>query len=171
MKKLLLHVCCAPCLSGTDKALADKDFCITGYFYNPNIHPEVEFNKRLDALKTYSNAKSFLTIVDVTYNIGMFDREVIDKPGDRCENCYRLRLDRTARYAADNKFDQFSTTLLLSPYQKHDKLKTIGEDMSRKYGVEFYYQDLRPHYHESITISKQMGLYRQKYCGCRLSLA
>jgi predicted adenine nucleotide alpha hydrolase (AANH) superfamily ATPase len=170
MKKMLLHACCGPCLSGADKALSDKGFCITGYFYNPNIHPEEEFNKRIDSLEKFSSDKGLLSIIDFTYDIALFDKEVMGKPGDRCENCYRLRLDRTAKYAADNNFDLFSTTLLLSPYQKHDKIKAVGEELSEKYKVGFHYMDMRPYYKGSIETSKQMGLYRQKYCGCYKSI-
>ncbi len=147
----------------------EEDLDVTAYFYNPNIHPESEFEKRVKALKKYSSAKDINAIIIENYDIGSFEREVVSKRGDRCENCYRLRLEAAACYAIHNKYDCFSTTLLLSPYQKHDLVKSIGEETSKKYGIGFYYKDLRPFYIESIRISKAMGLYRQKYCGCYIS--
>jgi len=166
MKKLLLHTCCAPCLSGTNEALLSDGFDITGYFYNPNIHPEDELARRIEALKKYSELKKFNAVIIDGYDFDLFNKEVVDRSGDRCRNCYRLRLEATAHYASRNKYESFSTTLLLSPYQKHDILKSIGEEISEKYGIDFYYMDMRPFYKGSIRISKELGLYRQKYCGC-----
>jgi hypothetical protein len=169
MKKLLLHTCCAPCLSGTDEALSSEGFDITGYFYNPNIHPEDELARRIEALKKYSELKKFNTIIIDGYDIDLFNKKAVDMSGDRCLNCYKLRLESTAKHAAVNSFDLFSTTLLLSPYQKHDIIRELGEDVSEKYGIEFYYRDMRPFYKDSVRISKEKGLYRQRYCGCYLS--
>ena len=169
MRKLLLHTCCAPCLSGANIALAQDDLDITAYYYNPNIHPQIEFFKRIDALKRYTDIKRFNTIIVENYDFDIFESEVVGKPGDRCFNCFRLRLEATADHASRNEFDCFSTTLLLSPYQKHDMIRSAGEEASKKYGIEFYYSYMRPFYRESIKISKEMGLYRQKYCGCYLS--
>lgn len=169
MKKLLLHTCCAPCLSGVDKALAGDSFDVTGYFYNPNIHPESELERRVEALKKYSSITGANTIIIDNYDIDLFNKEAVDKDGDRCGNCYRLRIEAAAGYAKQNGYDLFSTTLLLSPYQKHDLIKSIGEGISRKYGIEFYYKDFRPFYAESVRISKETGLYRQKHCGCYIS--
>jgi len=169
MKKLLLHACCGPCLSGANIALSQDDLDVTGYFYNPNIHPQIELIRRADSLRMYVEARKFNAVIIDNYNIELFESEVVGKSGDRCLNCYRLRLEATANYAIRNRFDCFSTTLLLSPYQKHDLIRLAGEEASRKYGVSFYYRDLRPFYNESIKRSKEMGLYRQKYCGCYLS--
>jgi len=169
MKKLLLHTCCAPCLSGANEAFLNSGLDITGYFYNPNIHPQLELVERVRALNKYSELKKFNAIIIDGYDIDLFKKEVVDRSGDRCVNCYRLRLESTAEHAAVNSFDRFSTTLLLSPYQKHDMIRIVGEDVSRKYGIKFYYRDLRPFYSGSVKTSKEMGLYRQKYCGCYLS--
>ncbi len=163
MKRLLLHACCAPCLTGASAALEGKGLDVTAYFYNPNIHPQAELDRRVAALS------GFKAVIVDDYDIGLFKKKIAGRPGDRCGNCYRLRLEISARYAVGGGFDCFSTTLLLSPYQKHDLVKSAGEEAARKYGIEFYYQDMRPFYRESIRISKSMGLYRQKYCGCYLS--
>jgi epoxyqueuosine reductase len=169
MKKVLLHACCAPCLSGANASFAEDDIELTGYFFNPNIHPRDEFLKRIDALRSYSEIKKINVVINDEYGLELFDSKVVAAPGDRCVNCYRVRLEETAHHAAKNGFDGFSTTLLISPYQKHDEMKGVGEKLEEKYGIEFYYKDLRPYYQESIKISKAMGLYRQKYCGCYIS--
>lgn len=139
---------------------------MTGYFYNPNIQPQDELARRAEALKKYSMASDFNAMIIESYDIDLFKREVAGKPCDRCGSCYRLRLEAAACYAKRNRYDCFSTTLLLSPYQKHDLIKNIGEEISKKHGIGFYYRDLRPFYAESVRISKETGLYRQKYCGC-----
>ena len=169
MKKVLCHTCCAPCLSGANMAFAKEDLDVTGYFYNPNIHPRDELARRIDALRTYSEIQKFRTIIIDDYDVELFNRDVVEVSGERCVNCYRIRLEAAAQYAGQNGFDSFSTTLLISPYQKHDRIKSVGEELSVKYGIDFYYKDLRPYYKESIRISKEMGLYRQRYCGCYVS--
>lgn len=169
MRKLLLHTCCAPCLSGAHKALIEDDLEITSYFYNPNIHPEEEHKRRIEALKKYSEIKKINTVIVDEYGIEKFEKNIARNPGDRCINCYRVRLEAAAIYASANDFNCYSTTLLISPYQKHDIIKKIGEDLAGKYSIDFYYKDLRPYYKESVSISKLMGLYRQKYCGCYIS--
>lgn len=167
--KLLLHTCCAPCLSGAQKALSDEDLDTTIFFFNSNIHPEEEFRRRIDALKQYSRQMALKPVIFSNYDIELFKKEVISRPGDRCRNCYELRLRETAKYAVMNGYDGFSTTILISPYQKHDIVKKLGEELAQEYNTVFYYKDLRPYYKDSISISKEMGIYRQKYCGCYVS--
>jgi predicted adenine nucleotide alpha hydrolase (AANH) superfamily ATPase len=151
------------------KALLSDDVLITGYFFNPNIHPQEELERRIDALKVYSSIKMFDSVIIEGYDIDLFRKEVVDKAGDRCRNCYSLRIEATARFARQNGYDCFSTTLLISPFQRHDLVKMAGKEASRKYGVGFYYDDLRSFYPDSVKISRQLGLYRQKYCGCYIS--
>jgi hypothetical protein len=169
MRRLLLHTCCAPCLSGAHEALLEDGLDITSYFYNPNIHPEEEFKRRIECLKKYSEIKKISTVIVADYGIELFEKSISRNSGDRCINCYELRLEAAAIYASVNNFDCYSTTLLISPYQKHDIIKKIGEELAGKYNINFFYKDLRPYYKESVSISKLMGLYRQKYCGCYLS--
>jgi len=168
--KLLLHTCCAPCLSGVHRAIFEENLDITGYFYNPNIHPDGEFQNRIGALISYASQRDIHAVIVEKYDIGIFKSQVAGQSGDRCSNCYRLRLEEAAKYAGKNNYDCFSSTILISPYQKHDLAKQIGNEMGEKYGVRFYYKDFRPFYRDSIAISKQMGLYRQRYCGCYLSV-
>ena len=169
-EKILLHTCCAPCSTAVLRKLHSEDFAVSGIFYNPNIHPECELDKRVEAFKKYAAKENFNVIIDDLYDIDLFTREVVNKEGDRCLNCYRMRLDRTAHCAKENEFDYFSTTISISPYQKLDLIKQAGEEMSKKHGIDFYFQDFTPLYRESIDLSKEMGLYRQKYCGCYLSI-
>lgn len=168
--KLLLHTCCAPCLSGAYKPLAGEGHDIAGYFFNPNIQPEEEMGLRIEALKKYSDKTQLKAVIVGSYDPEIFKRQVLSASGDRCFNCYVLRLSATALYAAANGYETFSTTLLLSPYQKHDMIRTAGEEVSQRSGIEFLYRDLRPYYRDSVEISKSMDLYRQKYCGCILSI-
>jgi len=170
MIKMLLHTCCAPCLSGMHTALLSDDVRITGYFFNPNIHPQEELENRVNALKVYSSAKKLDAVIIEEYDLDLFRKEVVDKPGERCSNCYSLRLEATAHFAKENGYECFSTTLLISPYQRHDLVKAAGIAASRKYGIGFYYDDLRGFYPDSVRISRQMGIYRQKYCGCFVSM-
>lgn len=171
MKKLLLHTCCAPCLTYVQKQLTARFAYnlparpaggqLTTYFYNPNIYPEGEFVKRYFVLKDYARKIKLPLIFE-------FDNQKT-KPGD-CGSCYEARLLKTAEYAKNNKMDAFTTTLLISPYQKHELLKEIGRGIGDRVGIEFFYHDFRDGYSESRTMSSELGLYRQKYCGCRASL-
>lgn len=169
--KLLLHICCGPCsLKVIDKIREKVDCNIQGYYYNPNIHPKSEFLRRLQTTSQACGAKRIALNISDEYDIRswqLFDK----KKGNRCEMCYRRRLEATAKFAAENGFTHFTTTLLVSPYQDHEKLKEIGEEMAEKYGVGFYYDDFRMVYRDGQKEAHDMGMYRQKYCGCVLSFA
>jgi predicted adenine nucleotide alpha hydrolase (AANH) superfamily ATPase len=161
--KLLLHTCCGPCFLGVWEDLKTKDIQVTNYFYNPNIFPEVEQKLRLENLRIVTgNVGSELIVNNV-------DFEVV-KTGGVCLKCYRLRLEETAAYATEYGFDTYSTTLLVSPYQQHEALRAIGEEVGAQYGVSFYYVDWRPYFREGQSEAKKSQLYRQKYCGCQYSL-
>lgn len=169
--KLLLHICCGPCsLKVIDKIREKVDCNIQGYYYNPNIHPKSEFLRRLQTTSQACGAKRIALNINDEYDIRswqLFD----EKKGNRCEMCYRRRLEATAKFAAENGFTHFTTTLLVSPYQDHEKLKEIGNEMAEKYGVGFYYDDFRDVYRDGQKEAHDMGMYRQKYCGCVLSFA
>lgn len=166
---MLLHTCCAPCTTYVREALEKEGFKVEGFFYNPNIHPYTEYEKRLMAMKLYAVEKNFSVVYDEQYDIDNFFDITFKKGEKRCLYCYMLRLHKAATYAKKHGYDYFSTTLLLSPYQQHDLLKEAGELVGKKIGIPFLYRDLRGGYLVSVRLSKEMNLYRQKYCGCLFS--
>lgn len=171
MAKLLLHTCCAPCVIYPWDALQKKGFEVTGLYYNPNIYPQEEFNIRKNALEIY-NQKVKINIIYQPYNHQEFLEAIgpnIHRP-ERCIKCWELRLKNTAKYAKQNGFEYFSSTLLVSPHQDQDVLKNIGERLSQEEGVKYYYEDFRPGYRDAHNKAKEMGLYCQKYCGCEYSI-
>lgn len=166
--KLLMHICCAPCSTYPLYLLREEGHNVTGFFYNPNIHPIEEYQRRKDTAKAYSN----IVKLEVKYEDGFMEDVWLnykDSSESRCLMCYSLRLDKTASYAKENGYEAFTTSLLVSPYQKHELIKELGEKFALKYGVKFYYKDFRPCFREGQAIAKEMGLYRQKYCGCIIS--
>jgi len=164
--RLLLHTCCAPCSIYPVEVLKGEAMDLTGFFFNPNIHPYTEWKARRKALAGYAPGAGLPMIFDEDYLLEEFIRGVAHREGERCSFCYAMRLRRTAQAAAQNKFDAFSTTLLVSPYQKHDLIREIGGEVSRETGVQFVYRDFRPGYRAAVERSRELGLYRQKYCGC-----
>ncbi len=167
--KLLLHACCGPCACYPAKMLRSQDVDFTLLYYNPNIHPYKEFKHRLAALRELAEKQDYRLIIDKTYPLEECVKGMLEEPVVRCAFCYRMRLRYTAKYAADNGFTAFSTTLLYSPYQKHDLILQEAKAAAEEFGVVFYYQDWRPHYQEGVDISLALGLYRQPYCGCVFS--
>lgn len=167
--KLLLHICCAPCSVMCIKKLKEDNIEVTGYWYNPNIHPFKEYESRLNALKEYSKMINLDVIYNDYYGLREFTKNIIDDITNRCNYCYMSRLESTVKYASENGFDAFSTTLFISPYQKHDLIKSICEKLSRKYNIKFIYKDFRPYFYEGKKEFKETGLYMQKYCGCVFS--
>lgn len=170
---ILLHSCCGPCLSGSYPILAQVlPASRTAVFWeNPNIHPFVEYHQRLDSLKKMAVIFGLEVIYgDSSYGL---DRFLSALDGDygpqRCSICYRLRLEAVAQAAADNSFEAFSTTLLISPYQNHELLIKTGLEVAEKAGVKFHYTDFRPGFRHSHEMARKHELYRQKYCGCIFS--
>jgi hypothetical protein len=139
---------------------------VTGYFFNPNIHPFQEYRKRLNTLKGYSEKSCLKVIYRDEYLLEEFLRNVALHPEERCRYCYAVRLEAAAREAKRHCFDSFSTTLLYSIFQKHDLIKEIGERIAGEVGIPFYYEDFRAGWRKGVEISRAMGLYRQQYCGC-----
>ncbi|WP_425061377.1 epoxyqueuosine reductase QueH [Sporomusa carbonis] len=169
---MLLHICCGPCAVFPVKYLLKEypQYEITGYFYNPNIHPYKEFVRRLDTLKTFAEKIGLNNlIVDDSYTLEEFLRQALNAPGGRCQSCYELRMRQTAGYAKENGFDCFSTTLLVSPYQQHDLIRAAAEEAANVEGVKFCYIDFRPGWQEGVKISRELEMYRQPYCGCVFS--
>lgn len=170
--KLLLHTCCGPCYLGVWEDLKNSDFEITNYYYNPNIQPKEEYDSRLIALEKVVKSTTNDLMVEKYDSKEHLDAIIglEDKFPERCIYCYLLRLNQTAKKAKELGYDAFSTSLLISPYQKHEELAMIGEQIGKKYNIDFYYRDWRPFFREGQKSAKEMGIYRQKYCGCLFSL-
>ena len=169
-ENLLLHTCCAPCFIYPSTKLKECGHSITGFFYNPNIHPLIEYQERRKSLVDYSG-KLDLDIIYPAYVPSEFSDALgseTERPA-RCCRCWELRLGTTAQYAKARGFTAFSTTLLVSPYQDQESLKRIGHEIAAKAGVRFYWEDFRPGYNNARVKAKNLGLYLQKYCGCRYS--
>lgn len=171
---LLLHACCAPCSTAVLEIL-DKYFELTIYFYNPNISPEKEYFFRLDELKKLLPRMGVgdIGVVSPEYDATIFEETVKgleDAPegGERCRRCYRLRLESTMSYAAENGFDYVTTTLSVSPHKRADWLNEIGMELEEKYGVRYLASDFKKGdgYKRSCALSAEYNLYRQNYCGC-----
>lgn len=168
--KLLMHTCCAPCSVYCIDSLRKEGIEPVVYWYNPNIHPYVEYKTRRDTLKEYTKSINVNAIFEEEYGLVNFCKNVVDDLGNRCKNyCYKVRLEQTAKYAKEHGFDTITTTLLVSPYQKHDILKEQGEEIAKKYGLNFLYRDFRVGFKEGQAKAKELGLYMQKYCGCIFS--
>jgi predicted adenine nucleotide alpha hydrolase (AANH) superfamily ATPase len=139
---------------------------VVGFFFNHNIHPYLEYRRRLDTVVEYARQESVDTIVVDEYRLEEFLAAVAGKPDEKCIYCYGSRLEKTAEAAAERGFDCFTSSLLYSRYQKHDVIRSLGEQAGKKYGVSFYYDDYRRGWQEGIRLSKEAGMYRQQYCGC-----
>ncbi len=171
MNKILLHICCGPCACYVLKALRDAGFEVTGFFYNPNIHPGEEYKRRLEAGKEFARRENLPLVIEGDYGLMEYLEKVDWRKGapERCRDCYDLRLRRTAEYAKEHGFNAFTSTLFYSVYQPQEQMREIGESIAEELGINFYYQDYRTGWQEGIEMSKAMGLYRQKYCGCVFS--
>ena len=168
-EKVLLHCCCAPCSLSCIDPLKDEGIEPVLFWYNPNIHPFKEYQARRDCLIDYAAEISAEIIVEENYGLRQFVKTVADDIDNRCVSCYAMRLDETARYASENGFDKFTSTLLASTYQKHDLIAQTAQKAAEKYGVEFLYRDFRPNFHAGNALAREKGFYMQKYCGCIFS--
>lgn len=168
MNKLLLHTCCGPCAGGVIPEL--EDFSLSGFFYNPNIFPTAEAQKRLEGAQSVFQhfQKPLLVPETVTVDFAGICKVNNRKPA-RCLLCYELRLRKTVEYAAEHHFSHFSTTLLLSPYQYHRELRDLGRKLGVEHRIVFLEEDFRSRFRASGELASQLGLYRQKYCGCKFS--
>jgi len=176
MSKLpvLAHICCAPDASYVIPLLA-ADYDVTGYFYNPNIEPASEYERRL--LET----RKIEPLLHFSFEEGPYDRDrwasmtgpfgAEPEKGRRCAVCYAMRLDQTARRALDLKIPAFATIMSVSPWKDAGMMNRIGSRLGRKYGLRFLEADFKKKdgFRKSVEISRRLGLYRQNYCGCRFS--
>jgi hypothetical protein len=166
---IFLHICCAPCTIYPLKVLRGEGHDVTGFFFNPNIHPYTEHRKRLDTVKVFAETSRLPAIIDDTYDPEAFLKAVLPLGKDRCLGCYRMRLERTFEEAMDRKAEGVTATLLYSKYQRHETIAAVAEELSAKYGIPFLYRDFRAGWKEGQDESRQLGLYRQQYCGCIFS--
>lgn len=169
--KLLLHVCCAPCAIEMIKYLREElNAEIVAFNYNPNIQPRREYFKRWQSLKKFCQLAE-IKLIDLPYFPQDFFSliSIYEKIPQRCYKCWQLRLEKTAIWALENDFEYFSTTLLTSPYQDLKKLQEIGERISQRVGVKFYFKNLRFLFPSSHKKAKELALYCQNYCGCIMS--
>jgi predicted adenine nucleotide alpha hydrolase (AANH) superfamily ATPase len=173
--KLLVHTCCAPCSTVFFKGLAqdinDKIIEPHLFWYNPNIHPFTEYQSRRDSLAAFAQDEKLELIAEDEYGLRKFISTLAGSYDNerRCILCYRMRLEKTARMALEKGYDAFSTTLLVSPYQKHDLIKQIGDECAVQLGIPFFYSDFRPLFREGQKMARERGRYMQKYCGCIFS--
>lgn len=173
--RLLLHVCCAPCSSGCLEELCEA-FRVTCFYFNPNISPKEEHDRRAAELERLIGVFPLRLPPDVAvgaYEPERFEQiaqglENLPEGGERCFRCYRLRLEETAKKAAREGYDYFTTTLSVSPYKNAEKLNAIGAELAERYGVPYLFSDFKKNdgYLRSIRKSREYGLYRQNYCGC-----
>ncbi|MBN1642351.1 MAG: epoxyqueuosine reductase QueH [Anaerolineae bacterium] len=170
-KRILLHVCCAPCATYTVRRLRDLGFAVTGLWYNPNVHPFSEHERRREALARYADEIGLPVIWAPGYDVVAFMRAIHGRERfrERCRICYELRLARTAKVAAERGFDAFTTTLLISPYQDQDAIRALGASLQAQYGVAFFFENFRQGWAEHHQEVRDHNLYAQRYCGCLYS--
>lgn len=185
MRKLLMHACCAPCFVYIEEDLKRNGLLkldgsyekvqYTACFYNPNIHPKVEYERRKNAFIEFCKIKNCDFVVLDEYDLNGYVKYVVENVGKdkeykcRCEYCYYMRLKKVFEYAKENNFDIVSTTLTISPYQNHDIIKKVGKKLEEEYNIEFRYLDYRSHFREGQKKAREYGIYMQKYCGCVFS--
>ena len=168
--KLLMHTCCAPCSVYCIDSLRKEEIEPTVYWYNPNIHPYMEYKARRDTLKEYTKSINVEAIFEEDYGLDNFCKNVIGDLSNRCMNyCYPIRLEQTAKFAKENGYDTFTTTLLVSPYQNHEGICEVAERIAKVYDLNFLYRDFRVGFREGQAKARELGLYMQKYCGCIFS--
>ena len=176
---LLLHSCCAPCSSHVITYLTNY-FNITILYYNPNISPKEEYEKRKQEqirLIKEIPTNNKLNIIDCDYDNDIYEKRIkgLEKEperGKRCTECFNLRLEKTASTAKENKFNFFGTTLTVSPYKNSELINKIGYNLEKEYNIKWIPSDFKKKdgYKKSIELSKKYNLYRQDYCGCKYSI-
>lgn len=177
-KKLLLHSCCGPCSTAVIDRLKDE-YDLTIFYYNPNIYPREEYDHRLAEQKRYVKESGInIIVIDGTYDdFDLFMEkykglEEEKEGGARCSVCFSLRMEKTARLAKEKGYDIFTTTMSVSPHKNAKLLNEIGQNLSKKYDIEYLHSDFKKQdgYLKSIRFSKEYNLYRQNYCGCKYSI-
>lgn len=172
--KLLLHVCCAGCGVFISRELKNE-FDVALYYFNPNLHPNEEYEKRLDEAKKVAAGHNLKLIdgehIHDDWLLYIKGHESDPEKGERCKLCYRFRLEKTAQKAKELNFDYFTTTLTVSPHKSAQDIISIGEELARDYGLKFLARDFKKNdgFKKANILSKELNLYRQNYCGCEFS--
>lgn len=172
--RMLLHICCAPCSTYVLELLS-ANYDVTGFFYNPNIHPASEYQKREAEMKRYAQNLGVELICGEYNDKRWFDmvKGLENEPegGKRCLLCFRMRLGETAKFAKEHGYNTIATTLSISPHKDASLINQIGNDLAKEFKIDFYSADFKKRggFERSIKMSKEFGLYRQSYCGCVFS--
>jgi predicted adenine nucleotide alpha hydrolase (AANH) superfamily ATPase len=164
--RILLHICCAPCALMPVEVLRKEGHEVMGLFYNPNIQPYTEHQRRLQTLQQWAQDEDLKLVVMDEYDPQEWLRQMVFREEVRCGICHHQRLARAAHVAKKGGFDAFSTTLLYSVRQKHQLLAETAQAVADSKGTKFLYRDFRPFWKEGVALSQELGLYRQQYCGC-----
>ena len=167
--KTLLHICCAPCANQCIEVLRTDKIEVTGFWFNPNIHPFTEYKARRNCLRDYAQTIDLALIEKNDYALRPFIRAVAEDIENRCGKCYEIRLFEAAKQAKEGGFDSFTSSLFISPYQNHDLMRETAERAAAEYGVDFLYRDFRPYFRAGQDFAREHGFYMQKYCGCVFS--
>ena len=167
--KTLLHICCAPCANQCIEVLRTDKIEVTGFWFNPNIHPFTEYRARRNCLREYAETIDLRLIEKNDYALRPFIRAVAEDIEHRCGKCYEIRLFEAAKQAKEGGFDSFTSSLFISPYQNHELMRETAERAAEEYGVDFLYRDFRPYFRAGQDFAREHGFYMQKYCGCVFS--
>ena len=167
--KVLLHICCAPCSCMCIRSLRDEQMDVTGFWYNPNIHPFTEYRARRNCLREYAGEIHLPLLEEDRYALRPFIRTVAEDIGNRCVKCYEMRLFQAAETAAREVFDAFTSSLFISPYQNHELMRQVAQRAAAEYQVDFLYRDFRPLFRQGQEMARLLGFYMQKYFGCIFS--
>ena len=167
--KTVLHICCAPCANQCIEVLRTDKIEVTGFWFNPNIHPFTEYRARRNCLREYAETIDLRLIEKNDYALRPFIRAVAEDIEHRCGKCYELRLFEAAKQAKEGGFDSFTSSLFISPYQNHELMRETAERAAEEYGVDFLYRDFRPYFRAGQDFAREHGFYMQKYCGCVFS--
>ncbi len=174
--RILIHTCCAICSGYPISYLKDMDYLVSAYFYNPNIYPDTEYQRRLEAERTLCKYLE-CDLVEAPYSPDEFFQaarglELEPEKGKRCDKCFELRLRKTAEYAKQNGIKKITTSIVISPHKNYQKICQIGEAVAKEYDLEYVAIDFKKKdgFLKTNKLSKELGLYRQNYCGCKFSL-
>lgn len=174
--RIILHACCAICSAYPVSYLKDAGYSVTVYFYNPNIYPDTEYQKRLEAEKNL--CKHFgVNLIEGEYDKESFYEcakglENEPEKGKRCIECFKLRLERTAKFAKENGYENFTTSIVISPHKNFALLSTLGKEISERYNLNYLDIDFKKKdgFLKTNKIAKELCLYRQNYCGCQFAI-